>query len=207
MNNDFLIGANVEEFTATEGTGTLTLSGPSSDRRGFASAFAAGTGVGRCFYCINWGPHWEYGLGTVTDGSPDTLSRDIVLGSSANGAKLSLGPGTKIVFCEIPPDFQFACGAKTFNDQDTSPSVLGNRLFIAANSAATTITTFDDGVPGQEIIIIATNGNTTINHGSLIRHPAAGNLTLGANDVARYVMGRSASDGLVWQRLSYSDNA
>jgi hypothetical protein len=200
-----LVPPLVEEISPTEGTGTLFLLGPSSGHRSFVDAVGDAAHV---FYAILWGPHWEYGMGTTIDGGGggDSLTREIVLGSSAGGAKLSLGPGNKLVYCDDPPNYATANGATVLPDGDTSPSVKGGRLFIASNTAATTITTFDDGVPGQEIVIVATNGNTTINHGSLTRHPAAANLTLGTNDVVRYVQGRFTGDTLVWQRRSYCDN-
>lgn len=50
----------------------------------------------------------------------------------------------------------------TFTDGDTTPSVGGANVFKAQNTAATTITAFDDGVSGQEIVIIFWNANTTI---------------------------------------------
>ena len=161
---DNLLAPLVQEITSTVGTGTLDLAGPSADYRKFADAFL---GSKRCYYCILCGPHWEYGMGTVTDATPDTLSRDLVLGSSAGGSKLSLGPGFKLVYCDIPPEANQSNGYNVFLDGDTSPSVKGGRFFIAANTAATSIVTFDDGVPGQEIVILATNANTTILHGSL----------------------------------------
>ena len=203
MAGDNLVAPFVQEITSTVGTGTLDLAGASSGYRKFADAFL---GNKRCFYCILWGPHWEYGMGTVTDAVPDTLSRDLVLGSSAGGAKLSLGPGFKLVYCDDPPDFATANGATVFIDGDTSPSVKNGRLFIASNTAATSIVTFDDGVPGQEIVVVATNSNTTLLNGSLTRHPAAANITLGTNDVARYVQGRFTTDAQVWQLRSYCNN-
>jgi len=42
------------------------------------------------------------GLGTVTDASPDTLSRDVILSSSNSDAKVSFSAGTKDVFCTLP---------------------------------------------------------------------------------------------------------
>ena len=42
-------------------------------------------------------------MGTVTDATPDTLSRDTVLSnSSGNTSKISFSAGTKDVFCTMP---------------------------------------------------------------------------------------------------------
>ena len=47
-------------------------------------------------------------------------------------------------------------------DGDTTPSVLSATYIIIANSLPTTITNFDDGVDGQEITLIFSDGNTVI---------------------------------------------
>jgi hypothetical protein len=49
-----------------------------------------------------------------------------------------------------------------FTDGDTTPSVRNRKAFRTANTNATTITTFDEGYPGQLINVIIADGNTTI---------------------------------------------
>ena len=56
--------------------------------------------------------------------------------------------------------------AITFSDLNTSPNVSGSDLFFAENSIATIIRAFDNGVVGDEITVVALNGNTTIRHES-----------------------------------------
>ena len=51
---------------------------------------------------------------------------------------------------------------KTFTAADATPSVLAGRNFVTANTGATTITDFDDGTDGQEIVVEIGDGNTTI---------------------------------------------
>ena len=48
-----------------------------------------------------------------------------------------------------------------FAAQDATPSVSSGYLFKTANASATTITTFDDGVAGQEIFVVVNDTNTT----------------------------------------------
>lgn len=48
-------------------------------------------------------------------------------------------------------------------DGDTTPSVKAGNKFRTNNTSAVTITQFDDGENGQGIIVIAGDGNTTIN--------------------------------------------
>jgi len=191
----------VEETTTTTGTGDLTLGGPTTGHRGIQFAFGAGAQV---LYTILWGPYWEYGIGTVTDhgGGPDTFSRDLCLGSSIGGAKLALGPGTKYVYCEHVPESFNSIGSKTFVDGDASPSIKGANVFICSNTGATTITDFDDETDGQMFYILFTNGNTTLQQGSTLKHPAALDITPNANDIVTYV--RCANNA--FQLIKHSAN-
>jgi hypothetical protein len=93
----------VQETTATTGTGTLNLAGAVIQFQ----SFVAGVGSGKTvYYCIlaGNGTDWEVGIGTVTSGSPNTLSRDIVLASSNSGSLVSL-TGTSTVFGDAPAAF------------------------------------------------------------------------------------------------------
>lgn len=94
-----VVADRVKETTTTTGTGTVTLSGSAT---GFQT-FVAGVGDGNTtFYCITDGTDFEVGIGTVTAGGSDTLSRDTVLASTNGGAAVNFGAGTKSVFCDIP---------------------------------------------------------------------------------------------------------
>lgn len=84
----------VFETTATTGTGTVNLAGSLT---GFQT-FIAGVGTGKKVpYQIDDGTNWEVGVGTVTSGSPDTLSRTTILASSNANAAVNFGAGTKNV--------------------------------------------------------------------------------------------------------------
>ena len=50
----------------------------------------------------------------------------------------------------------------TFSNGDATPSVSNGNIFKTANTATTTITTFDDGVAGQEIKVIFGDNKTNI---------------------------------------------
>lgn len=89
----------VQETSTTTGTGTIDLNGANG---GFQT-FVDGVGSGNtCYYAILDVSAWEVGEGTVTSGSPDTLSRDVVHASSDSGALLTLDAGTKEVYVTIP---------------------------------------------------------------------------------------------------------
>lgn len=50
---------------------------------------------------------------------------------------------------------------QTFTQGDATPSVATGRNFKTANTSATTITDFDDGEDGQEILVRVNDANTT----------------------------------------------
>ena len=92
----------VKETTTTTGTGTINLAGAV----GQFQTFVAGVGTtNTTYYAIEDanGTAWEVGLGTVTDASPDTLSRSTIIASST-GSAISLSSGTHTVFCTYPAD-------------------------------------------------------------------------------------------------------
>ncbi|HDD44581.1 MAG TPA: hypothetical protein ENG63_06965 [Candidatus Desulfofervidus auxilii] len=90
----------------------------------------------------------------------------------------------------------------TFSDGDTTPSVANKKYFKEANTSATSITTFDDGISGQEIVIIFTSDDgtgksyTTIVHGSGIYLKGGTNVTPDTNTTMSFVY-----DGSNWYEL------
>ena len=95
------VNDRVKETTTTTGTGTVNLAGAAV---GFET-FVAGIGNGNAtYYCIaeQGGAAFEVGIGTVTDATPDTLSRTSVLSSSNADNLVDFGAGTKDVFCTLP---------------------------------------------------------------------------------------------------------
>tara|TARA_R100000742_G_C4252960_1_gene71100 strand:+ start:91 stop:477 length:387 start_codon:yes stop_codon:yes gene_type:complete len=96
-----VINDRVKETSTTTGTGTLNLAGAQT---GF-DTFVAGVGNSNTtYYAIyNQGTsEWEVGIGTVTDATPDTLSRDTVISSSNSDSAVTFSAGTKDVFCTLP---------------------------------------------------------------------------------------------------------
>jgi len=96
-----MVADRVKETTTTTGTGTMNLAGAAVAYRSFAQAgFTTGQTT---FYCIlsGNGTDWEVGVGTFTTGSPNTLSRDIILASSNSNNLINL-TGTSTVFCDEP---------------------------------------------------------------------------------------------------------
>ena len=77
----FVLNDRVKETTTSTGTGTINLAGAADT----FETFVAGIGTtNKCFYCISHqtANEFEVGIGTVTDASPDTLSRDTIISLS-----------------------------------------------------------------------------------------------------------------------------
>ena len=94
-----VLNDRVKETTTTTGTGTVNLAGA---EEGFES-FVAGIGDGNeTFYSIFAGTEFEVGRGTVTDATPDTLSRTTVFSSSNSDNLVNFSAGDKTVICTYP---------------------------------------------------------------------------------------------------------
>ena len=100
----------VKETTVSTGTGSVSLQGAPDGFQAFVAAIGDGSD---CYYCItNPTPmidEWEVGQGSVSAGSPDSLSRDSVLASSNGGLPVSFSAGTKEVFQVAPAAFISSC--------------------------------------------------------------------------------------------------
>lgn len=94
-------GDRAYETTATTGTGTVNLAGTATGSRILVTAIGNGNTM---HYCIAHQTldEWEVGQGTVTDGTPDTLSRTTIFASSNAGSAVNFSAGTKDVFSVAP---------------------------------------------------------------------------------------------------------
>ena len=138
----FVVNDRVKETTTSTGTGTINLAGAET---GFET-FVAGIGNSNTtYYCIQaqGGSAFEIGVGTVTDASPDTLSRTAIISSSNGDAAVDFGAGTKDVFCTLP------ASKAVIEDNSTNANIAGNLTLggtvdgvdIAARDAVLTSTT------------------------------------------------------------------
>ena len=96
-----VLNDRVKETTTSTGTGTINLGGAV---QGFTT-FVAGIGNSNTtYYCIelDGGAEFEVGIGTVTDATPDTLSRTTILSSSNSNNAVNFSAGDKSVFCTQP---------------------------------------------------------------------------------------------------------
>ena len=148
----FVLNDRVKETSTSTGTGTINLAGAEI---GFES-FVAGVGsTNNTFYCISHDgtAEFEVGIGTVTDATPDTLSRDTVISSSNSDSKVDFTVGTKTVFCTYP--------AK----RAPSASMTATTYVTTHSSTISDVQTMDSGVLAGPVTVSGTvtvTGNLVI---------------------------------------------
>jgi hypothetical protein len=138
-----VINDRVKETSTTTGTGTFNLAGAET---GYES-FVSGVGTGNTTYYaieLNAAGEWEVGIGTVTSGSPNTLSRDTIISSSNSDAAVNFSSGTKNVFCTLP-------AKKTI-----SPVMDATTFVVTHASTITEDQTLDSGVLAGPVTITGT---------------------------------------------------
>jgi len=117
-----VLNDRVRETSTTSGTGTLNLAGAV---QGW-DTFVAGVGTtNTTYYAIHeeGTANWEVGTGTVTDSTPDTLSRTAITSSNSDHL-VSFTGGTLNVFCTLP-------ASKT---TDMTLTTAGDILYASANN-------------------------------------------------------------------------
>ena len=121
----FILNDRVKETSITTGTGTLNLAGAVQD----FETFVAGIGTtNETYYCIvhPGTGEFEVGRGTVTDATPDTLSRAQVFSSSNSDNPVDFSAGTKDVFCTLP-------ASKAVVEDENNDVTLPADLTVGAN--------------------------------------------------------------------------
>jgi hypothetical protein len=139
----FALNDRVKETSTTTGTGTFDLAGAET---GFES-FVSGVGDGnQTYYAIsNDGTNeFEVGIGTVTDATPDTLSRDTIISSSNSDALVDFSAGTKTVFCTLPAS------------RTPSAGMTATTFVVTHNSTLSDDQTLDSGVLAGPVTITGT---------------------------------------------------
>lgn len=147
----------VKETSTTTGTGTLNLDGAAF---GFQT-FVAGAGNGaKVPYCIahQGAAEWEVGLGTVTDSSPDTLSRDEIWASSNSGSAVNFSAGTKDVFLNLGA--KRARGLEIAGLQGTRNLLIDGGFEVWRTQAPGTATARADDAYGPDVWYVLTQTNT-----------------------------------------------
>ena len=142
-----VINDRVKETSTTTGTGTINLAGAETGYEGFV----AGIGTGNTTYYaieLNSAGEWEVGIGTVTDATPDTLSRDTIITSSNSDSAVNFSAGTKNVFCTLP--------AK----RTVSPVMTATGFVVTHASTLNEDQTLDSGVLAGPVTVTGTQTRT-----------------------------------------------
>jgi hypothetical protein len=156
-----VLNDRVKETSTTTGTGTLNLAGAVTGFEGFVSAI--GNSNTTYYGIFNGGTNeFEVGIGTVTDASPDTLSRDTIISSSNSDSAVDFSSGTKDVFCTLP------ASKAVFEDASNNVSLqadltVGALLKMPDNTSAKILVA--DGTSYQES---AVSGDATIASGGAL---------------------------------------
>ena len=122
-----VLNDRVKETTTTTGTGTVNLAGAET---GFET-FVAGIGnTNTTYYAIvhQSAAEFEVGLGTVSDSSPDTLSRTTIISSSNSDSAVNFSAGTKDVFCTLP------ASKAVFEDSSNNVAIPSGGLSVGSSS-------------------------------------------------------------------------
>jgi hypothetical protein len=166
----FVVNDRVQETTISTGTSTINLAGAVTGFESFVSGIGNGNST---YYAIQEGNQFEVGTGTVTSGSPNTLSRTTVFSSSNSDNLVNFSAGTKNVFCTLP-----ASKAVLVNTS--------NNVIVGNNNTNTAITT-----RGTGDITISTNEGT--NSGSIsIADGVNGDITIAANGTGQIIVNAGA---------------
>ena len=161
-----VIKDRVKETTTTTGTGTFNLAGAVSGFEGFIQVGDGNT----VYYVCTDNTSFEIGIGTFTDGDPDTLSRDTILQAkdvpnSTTDQKVDWGSGTRTIFCTYPADkavFKDASnningtfvGNVTGNVSGTAATVTGAaQTNITSVGTLSSLTTSGDITVGDDLTI------------------------------------------------------
>lgn len=112
-----------KETSTTVGTGTYTLNGTSFGWLTFvASAGQLSIGLPAAFFylatdvdLVAESGNWEVGIGTLTDGAPDTLARTTVLASSNGGSAVNWPAGTRNIVA-VYPDNAMMIGSNNLSE-------------------------------------------------------------------------------------------
>ena len=168
----FVVNDRVKETSTTTGTGTLSLAGAVS---GFQT-FVAGIGNSNVsYYAIvnDSGTEFEIGIGTVTDASPDTLSRTTILESQNSDSVVDFSAGTKTVFCTLP-------ASKAVFEDNNNDVTLPDDLTLGSDSA---------------VLKFGADSDTTLTHtdGTGLTLNSTNKLTFG--DAASFI--QQSSDGVL----------
>lgn len=215
-------GTRVVQASTTTGTGTMDLTAPGTGYRSFVDVFGNSTVVP--YLIVNAdGSEWEEGFGTVTDATPDTLSRNPV--ASSNGGALVSFTGATTIWSGVGGGFLNSI--LSCHKNDTRPTWLPAGGIWADDTTNPVVIYYFDGTDDIQIGSVDESANDFL---PAFGDPAQSRSDLGAqedvittrgdlvygnssNVAARLALGtsgyylRSNGTDLAWSQLSASDLA
>jgi cytoskeletal protein CcmA (bactofilin family) len=154
-----VIKDRVKETTTTTGTGTFNLAGAVS---GFEGFIQVGDGNTTYYVCTD-NTDFEIGIGTFTDASPDTLSRDTILQSSNSDNKVDWSAGTRTIFCTYPADKAVFEDASNNINGTFVGNITGNVTGNTSGTAATVTGAAQTNITSLGTLTALTVDNVAIN--------------------------------------------
>src|SRR3990167_687887 len=175
----------VKETTTTTGTGALSLLGAVAGHQ----TFVAGHGTTKpCPYVIEVGANgqdgWEAGIGTPTSGSPDQLSRDLVLYSTNGNAAINLPSGVKTVFSAALAHVLPGKGADVASASTLELPKDGDYAVV---TGTTGITRLKYRPPGTHVRLRYAAAAPLTHHATYLILQGAANWTPAAGDLSEFV--------------------
>ena len=145
----------------------------------------------------------DYGHYLAHDNNTGTAIKTTIAGNASDAGGFGIVSATLLVDSQA---FANGTSSTTFANtvfiapysltvNSATPSVYGQRRAKTVNSSGTTITAINDGVAGQELDLIITDANTTIQHNSTIKLNGGVNFVPGASGGAL----RLINDDGVWK--------
>ena len=95
----FVFADRAGEVSVIEGLGPYLLTDSKDCHQGIVDAIGDGNSS---YFCAEDGTDWEVFRGTITAGTPDSLSRDAIVASSNAGAAVNWAAGSKNVVLVLP---------------------------------------------------------------------------------------------------------
>lgn len=185
-------GNAAKEQTQTTGTGTYELIAiPGGKYQTLVDSLLGTMGGASPFtlvpYRVSDGTDFEIGIGTVTDSSPDTLSRDLVLESSNSDNAVNWGAGTRDVIIGRP-------AIDMIRNQLPTDTGTANTYAIAWLMAEDA---YSKGMEFEFIAANANNGNSTLNVNAIGAVSILKNVTeeLSEGDIKANSVNRVKHDG------------
>lgn len=156
----------VKQTSTITGTGSYNLDATvPTGFQGFVAAWATGNSG---YYLATDGTDWEVGDGTVTDATPDTLSRDTILASSNGDAAVSWSAADVTIVAVHPADNMRDMSNVTVDSTgrvgigDTTPDYWLDILDSTGTPAKRVLVNLENegGTQIQFVDTAATNGGT-----------------------------------------------